>query len=428
MTVKTVSRSAEHDDLARAQAEGFVLPTAVAFSGTREAEECFLAENSNRLELEYPLRLVSPPAWVGHFPFAFWIVENLRPSTIVELGVHTGNSYCAFLQAVRALNLETRCFGIDHWQGDAHAGYYGDEIYHELCAYHNPLYGTFSTLVRGSFDEALSKFSAGTIDILHIDGPHTYEAASKVFRNWLPKMSSRGVVLFHDTNVHEHDFSIWRVWEEVIARFPHFEFLHSHGLGVAYVGDTPVPALLRGLFGAKRASEQAKIRRYFARLGTSVRDRFALHETERMVQVQSAEIAAAKDDLDRLKTENEEYERRLVMVDHNLRRVVAEQENALEERVRLERECTRLERELDAARVIIRTVRRLQRNIIISNIRESELELRAELEAKLSKSELEAKLRAIVQSTSWRLTAPLRTVVDKVTGRTSTLGLKKQDP
>jgi hypothetical protein len=79
---------------------------------------------------------------------------------------------------------------------------------------------------------------------------------------------------------------------------------------------------------------------------------------------------------------------------------VAEQENALEERVRLERECTRLERELDAARVIIRTVRRLQRNIVISNIRESELE-----------AKLIAELEAIVQSTSWRLTAPLRTVV-----------------
>src|SRR3954471_9932011 len=103
-----------------------------------------------RLELMYPDRLVDPPAWVGHAPFAFWIVEALRPSTIVELGVHSGNSYCSFLQAVRTLGLMTRCFGIDHWRGDEQAGTYSEEVYDELQAYHDPLYGNFSTLIRST--------------------------------------------------------------------------------------------------------------------------------------------------------------------------------------------------------------------------------------------------------------------------------------
>src|SRR4051794_21305918 len=51
------------------------------------------------LELEYPARLVEPSAWLGHVPFALWLVAAIRPRIIVELGVHTGNSYCAFLQA-----------------------------------------------------------------------------------------------------------------------------------------------------------------------------------------------------------------------------------------------------------------------------------------------------------------------------------------
>src|SRR5438128_1811480 len=102
------------------------------------------------LELDYPDRLVSPPAWVGHIPFAFAIVAILRPHTIVELGVHSGNSYCAMMQAVRKLGLEARCFGIDHWEGEEHSGKYGEEVHEELGIYHDSMYAQFSTLLRSS--------------------------------------------------------------------------------------------------------------------------------------------------------------------------------------------------------------------------------------------------------------------------------------
>src|SRR6185295_7740035 len=54
---------------------------------------------------EQPNRSVDPPSWLGHIPFAFWIVEALRPAVLVELGTHSGNSYAAFAQAVLSLKL-----------------------------------------------------------------------------------------------------------------------------------------------------------------------------------------------------------------------------------------------------------------------------------------------------------------------------------
>ena len=158
------------------------------------------------LELQYPARLVPPPPWVGHIPFAFWLVEALRPRVVV----HSGNSYCAFLQAVQCLALTAQCFGIDHWRGDEHSDHYGNDVYAELCSYHDPLYGTFSSLIRATFEEALPDVSDGSVDLLHIDGFHTYEAVAKDFSDWLPKVSSRGVVLFHDINVRERGFGVWR--------------------------------------------------------------------------------------------------------------------------------------------------------------------------------------------------------------------------
>ena len=233
------------------------------------------------IELEYPSRLVAPSNWLGHIPFAFWLVDALGPQTIVELGVHTGNSYFAFLQAVQTLGMSTRCFGIDHWRGDEHSGFYGDEIYNELKAAHDQSYETFSTLLRCSFAEALPSFKERSIDLLHIDGFHTYEAVASDFMSWLPKMSPRGVVLFHDTNVKERGFGIWQFWEKLTERYPTFEFHHSFGLGVAFVGNETLPPSMHCLTAATTDTEINTIRTYFSRLGAAIVDRYAIGELER---------------------------------------------------------------------------------------------------------------------------------------------------
>jgi len=193
------------------------------------------------------------------------LVDLLRPNMIVELGTYYGDSYCAFCQAVRELNLDTRCYAIDTWQGDPHSGLYGPEALKELRAHHDPLYASFSRLVQASFDEALQHFADGTIDLLHIDGYHTYEQVKHDFESWFAKMSPHGVILLHDINVLEGDFGVRKFWDEIKPRFPHFEFLHCHGLGILAVGKVRSKEL-RALLNA--TSEDAiRIRNFFFELG-----------------------------------------------------------------------------------------------------------------------------------------------------------------
>lgn len=130
-------------------------------------------------------RLENPLSWATHIPFAMLLVDLLRPRVLVELGVHTGNSYFAFCQAVRRLGAPTRCHGVDTWQGDTHAGFYDDAIYQDVAG-HNQRFADFSTLHRRPFDQAAPEFGAGQIELLHIDGLHTYEAVAHDYETWAP--------------------------------------------------------------------------------------------------------------------------------------------------------------------------------------------------------------------------------------------------
>ena len=222
-----------------------------------------------RMTYETPLRISPTSAWVEHIPFAMALLEMLRPSVLVELGTQRGDSYCAFCQAVTTLKLATRCFGIDTWAADPDMPMTAEQMLVELRSYHDPLYGHFSTLVLSKFDDALPRFQAGQIDLLHIDGMHDYESVRHDFETWLPKLSRRGVVLFHDTAERgKEDFGVWRLWEELSPRFPSFEFAHGHGLGVLAAGDDVPPAVTGFLEWAKRRPETARV--LYSTLGNRV--------------------------------------------------------------------------------------------------------------------------------------------------------------
>lgn len=211
-------------------------------------------------------------AWIEHVPFAFWLVDVLRPAKIVELGTHSGVSYSAMCQAVKSLGLVTSCFAIDTWRGDRHAGFYPEDIYNEFAGFNARHYSAFSRLVRSTFDDALSHFGDGTIDLLHIDGFHTYEAVKHDYETWLPKLSRNAVMLLHDTNVREGDFAVHRLWDEIAWDRLHFEFMHGHGLGILTNGDN-YPEPLNILFEARgNETLTADIRSMFAYLGGFIRD------------------------------------------------------------------------------------------------------------------------------------------------------------
>lgn len=170
--------------------------------------------------------------WSGHLPFARDLIVAVRPSLLVELGTHWGESYFGFCQTIAENNIPCVAYAVDTWTGEEQSGFYDETVYNDVVSYNEANYKDFSYLIKSLFDNALPQFADESIDILHIDGLHTFDAVSHDFYSWLPKVKPGGIVLLHDIAGRHADFGVWKLWDELKTKGAAFEFHHSWGLGV----------------------------------------------------------------------------------------------------------------------------------------------------------------------------------------------------
>ena len=336
-------------------------------------------------------RLGSPSAWWAHVPFAHWIVCATAPRLLVELGTHTGVSYAAFCQAVLREGLATLCRAVGTWRGDQRVGTYSDEALEELRRFHDERFGAFSTILQCTFDDALESIEGGSVDLLHVNGLHTYEAVRHNFESWLPKLSSQAVVMFHDIN----ERGVRRFWAELTQRYPTFEFLHGQGLGVLAAGEQP-PAPIAALCKLTEPTAVALVRKRFTLLGErwviDARERTLLQEVEGFCLARARQDEAARSD-----------KNATLLRDENARRVTV-----------LEREMaailTRAEREIAAA--ISRSARAEAFSQRTKGTIAALADHASELEANLA--QIRAEHDSVLASTAWRLTWPVRVIGQRI--------------
>jgi len=236
---------------------------------------------------------VPSTAWMRHGPFAMWLVRAMQPRRIVELGTHHGYSYFCFCQAVEAENLAADCFAVDTWAGDEHAGYYDDSVYAAVRA-ENEKYSRFSTLLKKTFAEALEDIPDASVDLLHVDGRHFYNDVREDFESWIPKLSNRAIVLFHDTEVRERDFGVWRYWSELAPKHPSLNFTYQHGLGVLFWGEQIADGLKSFVALIDHEDSRTLITEYFEAQGEAFVQR---REQEQLSQELTASVDRLRSEL-----------------------------------------------------------------------------------------------------------------------------------
>lgn len=234
-------------------------------------------------DFDRPELAVSP--WSGHRWFGYDLVRWAEPSRIVELGTHYGCSFFAFCQALQDGRSDAEVMAIDTWEGEEHSGRYGEEVFDFVTSTIERRFASVNTRIQRSlFDEALDLVPDGSVDILHIDGLHTYDAVSHDYRTWVDKVAPNGIVLFHDVAPSSGYGSV-QFWQEIRDTGPGFAFLHSFGLGVLLPKGTEGREALLDMAGTSWRS-------YYAhRAGHDLRSR-QVTDLSAMVEARDEALAA----------------------------------------------------------------------------------------------------------------------------------------
>ena len=164
-----------------------------------------------------------PSAWTGHKDFANWLVKHMQPKITVELGVDHGFSLFSL-----AVDNPGQVYGIDLFEGDAHAGGRNPEEQFAAVEKFRTNNGfTNVTLIKDKFSAVAATWTE-KVDILHIDGLHHYDSVKEDYETWAPHLHEKSVILFHDTAAFPDGPGRF-LTEQTL---PRASFSHSAGLGV----------------------------------------------------------------------------------------------------------------------------------------------------------------------------------------------------
>jgi hypothetical protein len=172
-------------------------------------------------------------AWVGLGTIAYEIVLHFKPKKIVELGSARGFSTFAMGLALRDLSEGGQIYAIDTWKGDDHIGSYGEEVYQGFLESRHML-DLDNTVVpmRMTFEEA-SKIITPPIDLLHVDGLHTFRAVTRDFNQYRCHLKPTAIVLCHDVYTFFPQMRLF--WALISRRYPSYLIPYQHGLGVLQI-------------------------------------------------------------------------------------------------------------------------------------------------------------------------------------------------
>jgi predicted O-methyltransferase YrrM len=163
-------------------------------------------------------------AWGGHKAFASWLVNYLQPKTTVELGVDYG--YSLFCLAEPRIG---KVYGLDLF--DAGQGYSsGSDTYDVVMEFKQKHNYDNVEVIKGDYTEAVKTWTK-PIQILHIDGDHSYEGCKRDFDNWAPLVAYAGIILMHDVKSNSWSGTVGKVFDE-IEGWSKGHFNESEGLGI----------------------------------------------------------------------------------------------------------------------------------------------------------------------------------------------------
>lgn len=124
------------------------------------------------------------------YKLAYSLEEN---ATIVEIGSYLGASSSFLASAAKEKKHTVYC--VDTWKNEGMSEGERD-TFREFCKNIEPLKDNIRIL-RGKSADIAKTFNE-KIDLLFIDGDHSYESVKTDVQSWLPKLKDGGIIVSHD--------------------------------------------------------------------------------------------------------------------------------------------------------------------------------------------------------------------------------------
>ena len=97
----------------------------------------------------------------------------------------------------------------------------------------------------GAVERVRASLDGQPLDLIFIDGGHTYEVVSGDMRRFAPLVRPGGLIAFHDISTGASSEDVPRFWAEIRDSYQHDEIIdrangEGMGIGVLRVGDPPI--------------------------------------------------------------------------------------------------------------------------------------------------------------------------------------------
>jgi predicted O-methyltransferase YrrM len=122
--------------------------------------------------------------------------------TIVEVGSYHGKSAVNLAYAVRKRGGVAGIYCVDTWMNTNIEHAKNVDVFQHFLD-NTAAYRDLITLLRGRSEEVGREWKGGAIDVLFIDGDHSYDGVTADIHSWMPHLKPGGLVLFHDGDLPE---------------------------------------------------------------------------------------------------------------------------------------------------------------------------------------------------------------------------------
>lgn len=378
-------------------------------------------------------RFVTGASYAYHLPFSFWLTDIARPTRVMAVGIEDGESYFGICQALDKLNVAAMCNGFGTWdRANGDEDYSPSEVPANILSHNKEHYSDFSTIRFRSATAALKPVEVETLDLLIVNLATDLGDSDLFFDLATRKMSERGIILIHDLHASHSDSEKATGLEALRAAHKSIRFGDDDdGVMVVLTGSQQDDRLLHFAAMKTGAAEFNTVQSVFHQLGAghyyawrSAADARAAREAQNFAEQSESERDALEKKYATLNAAYEERSKKIAAEQarlHDLQQEIkalhdqlkqkSEDMATLSETLTAEQEAFEqqardaLERQLQDQGGADKKALELQLKTRFQELAILQREILA------VEKRANAQIKAIKNSTSWRLTAPLRKVI-----------------